>query len=372
MAKFVSPALGADLPGPARGDRGRHRARRGRAGRGEGALEQYSAQLAEARSEAAQIRDQARAEAQQILEELRAQAREESARIIARGEEQLGRRPGRRSSPSCGPRSAPSPSTWPAAIVGESLADEARRRGTVDRFLEELDATASRRPTAGAPADGGPSRAALAQVAGSPGRAGAGCRRAAMLALADELFAVARLLDRQLGCAGRWPTPRARRRPGRAGRPVLRRPGVATRPAPSSRAWPGSAGPGRSTCSTRSIALATEASLDAADARGELDDVEDELFRFGRIVSGDPELARILSDRTASAEGKAALLERLLDGRVSPVTEQLLRNVLTGSARGARRERRRAALRGRQQTGAVSPSPASSAPSRSRPPRKSD
>src|SRR3954466_4637136 len=53
------------------------------------ALERYRAQLAEARTEAAQIRDQARAEGQQILEELRTQAQEESARILARGEEQL-------------------------------------------------------------------------------------------------------------------------------------------------------------------------------------------------------------------------------------------------------------------------------------------
>src|SRR5947209_5453677 len=53
------------------------------------ALEQYRAQLAEARTEAAQIRDAARAEGQQIIEELRAQAQQESARILARGEEQL-------------------------------------------------------------------------------------------------------------------------------------------------------------------------------------------------------------------------------------------------------------------------------------------
>src|SRR3569623_3474553 len=53
------------------------------------ALEQYRSQLAEARNEAAQIRDQARAEGQQILEELRTQAQEESARVVARGEEQL-------------------------------------------------------------------------------------------------------------------------------------------------------------------------------------------------------------------------------------------------------------------------------------------
>ena len=82
-------------------------------------------------------------------------------------------------------------------------------------------------------------------------------------------------------------------------------------------------------------ALATEAALDAADARGELDSVEDELFRFGRIIGGDRELGRILSDRKATAEGKTALLDRLLSGKVSPVTEQLLRNVLTGAHAGS-------------------------------------
>jgi F-type H+-transporting ATPase subunit delta len=45
--------------------------------------------------------------------------------------------------------------------------------------------------------------------------------------------------------------------------------------------------------------LATEAALDAADARGELDGVEDELFRFSRIVAGDDDLARILGNRSA-------------------------------------------------------------------------
>src|SRR3954447_15872919 len=52
-------------------------------------LDRYRAQLAEARTEAAQIRDAARAEGQQIIEQLRAQAQEESSRIVARGEEQL-------------------------------------------------------------------------------------------------------------------------------------------------------------------------------------------------------------------------------------------------------------------------------------------
>ena len=81
--------------------------------------------------------------------------------------------------------------------------------------------------------------------------------------------------------------------------------------------------------------LATEASLDAADARGELENVEDELFRFGRIVEGSRDLSLILVDRTAPTAGKVGLLDRLLSGRVSPVTEQLLRNVLTASYAGA-------------------------------------
>ena len=102
------------------------------------ALEQYRAQLAEARTEAAQIRDQARAEGQQILEELRAQAQQESARIVARGEEQLA---ANRQSVVNELRGQIGALAVDLAgrVVGESLEDEARRRGTVDRFLDELD-----------------------------------------------------------------------------------------------------------------------------------------------------------------------------------------------------------------------------------------
>ena len=81
--------------------------------------------------------------------------------------------------------------------------------------------------------------------------------------------------------------------------------------------------------------LGTEAALEAADAEGALDDVEDELFRFGRIVSGNRELSRLLSDRSASIEGTGALIDRLLSGKVGPVSELLLRNVLTSRRIGS-------------------------------------
>src|SRR3954464_5421720 len=102
------------------------------------ALEQYRAQLAEARTEAAQIRDAARAEGQQILEELRAQAQEESARIQARGQEQLAAHRQAVVNELRGQIGALAVELA-GKVVGESLADEARRRGTVDRFLDQLD-----------------------------------------------------------------------------------------------------------------------------------------------------------------------------------------------------------------------------------------
>ncbi|WP_116452676.1 F0F1 ATP synthase subunit delta [Blastococcus litoris] len=165
------------------------------------------------------------------------------------------------------------------------------------------------------------------RLTGQPSRAATGPE---LLALADELFSVARLLDGQLALRRALSDP--------AGRPEERA-GLARR------LFSGKvSGTGLDIVETVArqrwsrpldlveafSTLATEESLDAADARGELDGVEDELFRFGRIVGGDRELARVLGDRKAPAEGKAALLDRLLTGRVSPVTEQLLRNVLTG------------------------------------------
>jgi F-type H+-transporting ATPase subunit delta len=151
-----------------------------------------------------------------------------------------------------------------------------------------------------------------------------------LTALADELFAVARLLDGQLALRRSLSDP--------AGKPDERA-ALANRLF-ASRVSPAALDLVEAVARQRwsrppdlveaFMALATEASLDAAEVRGELDDVEDELFRFGRIVSSDRELGRILSDRKAPAGGKAALLDRLLSRKVSPVTEQLLRNVLTG------------------------------------------
>ncbi|WP_439661339.1 F0F1 ATP synthase subunit B [Lentzea sp. HUAS TT2] len=105
-------------------------------------LEQYKEQLAEARAEAARIRDDARAEGLQIVEELREQAQAESSRIIAQGQHQLD---AQRAQIVAELRADLGRTAVELAskVVGESLEDDSRRRGTVDRFLNELDAVAA-------------------------------------------------------------------------------------------------------------------------------------------------------------------------------------------------------------------------------------
>ncbi|QUH04695.1 F0F1 ATP synthase subunit B [Saccharopolyspora erythraea] len=105
-------------------------------------LEQYKSQLAEARAEAARIRDDARAEGQQIVEEMRAQAQAESERIVSAGQSALA---AQRAQIVAELRADLGRQAVDLAsrVVGESLEDEARRRGTVDRFLDELEATAA-------------------------------------------------------------------------------------------------------------------------------------------------------------------------------------------------------------------------------------
>lgn len=75
--------------------------------------------------------------------------------------------------------------------------------------------------------------------------------------------------------------------------------------------------------------LAVEAMTIAADADDTLDDVEDELFRFGRVVGGQPALRAALSDPSLPPERKRGLLGSLLEGKVTPVTLSLVYQMAT-------------------------------------------
>lgn len=75
--------------------------------------------------------------------------------------------------------------------------------------------------------------------------------------------------------------------------------------------------------------LANTADLTAAQRAGVLDDVEDELFRFGRIVSSDVALRSALTNKSATGSAKSALLRSLLGGKAQPVTERVITRLVT-------------------------------------------
>ena len=104
----------------------------------EAALAQYNSQLAEARTEAAKIREDAKTQGAQTLAELREQAQQEATRIRLQGAAQL---EAERAQVMVQLRSEIGglATTLASRIVGESLEDDERARRTVDRFLADLE-----------------------------------------------------------------------------------------------------------------------------------------------------------------------------------------------------------------------------------------
>jgi F-type H+-transporting ATPase subunit delta len=69
---------------------------------------------------------------------------------------------------------------------------------------------------------------------------------------------------------------------------------------------------------------ANDALLSAAEQQGSLDEVEDELFRFERILDGAGALTSALDEAAVPSERRTALLRSVLSGKASPITVELL------------------------------------------------
>ncbi|GLY28010.1 F0F1 ATP synthase subunit delta [Kineosporia sp. NBRC 101731] len=83
--------------------------------------------------------------------------------------------------------------------------------------------------------------------------------------------------------------------------------------------------------------LAVSAELYSAEKAGRLDNVEDELFRFGRTVAGDVSLRDAFAIRTPGGERKRELVNALLSSKVAPETLRLAEQAAT-APRGRRVE----------------------------------
>jgi F-type H+-transporting ATPase subunit b len=115
-----------------------------RASRAEAAAEakkgEYEQALADARAEAARIREQARTDGAAILAELKEQAQSEAARIVANAQVQID---AERAAALVSLRSEVGSLALDLAsgVIGESLTDDKRSSALVDRFLADLEAS---------------------------------------------------------------------------------------------------------------------------------------------------------------------------------------------------------------------------------------
>ncbi|GGU44835.1 F0F1 ATP synthase subunit B [Streptomyces lavendofoliae] len=101
-------------------------------------LEQYKAQLAEARHEAARLRQEAQEQGTAIIQEMKAEGQRQREEIIAAGHAQI--EADRKAAAIALRQDVGKLATDLAGkLVGESLEDVARQSRTIDRFLDELE-----------------------------------------------------------------------------------------------------------------------------------------------------------------------------------------------------------------------------------------
>ena len=140
----------------------------------------------------------------------------------------------------------------------------------------------------------------------------------------DELFAVTELLDSSHGLRRALSDP---------GKPAAEKAAVtsallsgkvsATTERLTARAaeqrW---ASPGDMTDALEQLGIG--AKVIAAEYQGNLDDLEDDLFRFGRLVAGQPDLRTALTSPDLPDENKRDLLNALLTGKASATAVSLI------------------------------------------------
>lgn len=292
--------------------------------------------LADARAESSKVTEEARQDSVRITAALTEQAGVDAERIKAQGAQQIQlarQQLVRQLRQGLGEEAVQKA----AELVRAHVADPAAQASTVDRFLAELSAMAPSTAVIDTAATGSlraASRAAVATLTGEFDNVAAGLEADGLTALAADLAAVARLLVAQHALNKHLAEPSDSSEPkvrlverllsGKIGEQAL---GL-VRTAVSQR-WSAEADLVDGIEYTARLAL-----LQRAQVAGEVDDVEDQLFRFGRVLDSEPRLTALLSDYTTPAEGRVALLDKVIPGANG--TARALLDQTIGLLRGER------------------------------------
>jgi ATP synthase F0 subunit b/ATP synthase F1 delta subunit len=284
--------------------------------------------LEQAKAEAKQVIEEARVDAGRIVEQLHAQADAEVERIKVQGAQHvqlLRAQLLRQLRQDLGTESV----RRAGELVNEHVSDPDAQSATVDRFIDELDAMAPSEAVIGdrvtarlRPA----SRDSLAALVATFDEVTADLGPDQLSSVADDLASVAKLLVRESvltrHLADPADDPSAKLNlletllEGKVGDTALE----VLKAAVSGR-WSSDANLVDAVEYAARLALLVRAERE--DVAG---DVEEQLFRFGRILDAQPQLVTLLGDYSAPAEGRVKLLRDVLDSGsgVNTTTVQLL------------------------------------------------
>lgn len=142
LAKWIIPPINKAMTARQEAIRNQFKELDDAKGRADEAEAEFKSQIAEARHEAARIREEAREQGAQIVAEMRTQAQAEAARIVEHAHTQI---EADRQAAAATLRSevGTMATTLAGRIVGESLEDEARQSRVVERFLAEIETSGS-------------------------------------------------------------------------------------------------------------------------------------------------------------------------------------------------------------------------------------
>ncbi len=293
------------------------------------ASQAHSKAVEDAKLEAKPVVEEAQADAERIAEQLQAQAEIDAERIKVQGGHQvelLRAQLTRQLRLELGHESV----CQARELVRNYVADPAQQSATVDRFLDELDAMAPAAADVEYPLMAkmrSASRRALASLSDRFSTIAKSLDNQGLSTVSGELVSVAKMLDREIVVTRYLTVPAEDAAPrvrlierlvsGKVAAPTL----DVLRAAVSER-WSAN-----SDLVDAIEHVSRQALLEVAEREDQVDEVEDQLFRFSRILDAQPRLAILLGDYAAPAEGRIALLRKVLDsssGSVNKIAISLL------------------------------------------------
>ena len=291
---------------------------------------EHAKALEQAKAEAAKVIEEARHDAEKIAEQLRVHADAELERIKTQGGQQvqlLRQQLIRELRQSLGAESV----HRAGDMVRDFVSNSTEQAATVDRFLDVLDEMA---PSSTVFSDAvtaklrAASRQSLGTVVDQFDGLVADLDADGLTKLSDDLASTVKLLRREPVLARHLADPSS----GSAAKVQLVErllsgkvsdSALDTLKTAASQRWSSTSDLPRGIQHIARLAL-----LVRAESDGQIEDVEDQLFRFSRILDTEPRLITLLSDYSAPLDGRISLLNNVLARRASKNTADLLRQTV--------------------------------------------